>query len=497
MNVMNVSINTVTIIFYIFLVGIYLSKKNMDNFENKIFRKMLFWNGVDLIAHMSFLICGALFRENYLLVHFSAVWHSIALVLDLFYLVYYTVIISNEYNKKFMTFFKKNLKKINLFFSIFFVFLIILFLLLPLEILYTDSGMLEGATGPCALLMTICLAIFTIVGFSTVIINRKTSDKKKTLPLKIVGILSVITFIILFLYPALCTTVVSITLISFLMYHTIENPDMKLIAELQLAKNAAEKANNAKSDFLSSMSHEIRTPLNAIVGLSQMIKSGDNIDEIKQDSDDIIKASQNLLEIVNGILDISKLEENKMEIVESNYNPIEVFESLTKLNSTRIGSKDIELRASYSPNLPRELYGDKEKIKQIINNLLSNAIKYTDKGTVDFIVECTNDKERSILKIVILDTGRGIAPEAMDNLFTKFYRLKEDMDSDIGGTGLGLAITKSLVELLNGKIEVESTLGVGSKFSVTISQKLTTVVALKPVYKIDDISQDKEEIELM
>ena len=494
MNIMNVAINAVTIIFYIFLVGIYVSKKNMDNIENKIYRKMLLWNGIDLIAHMAFLICGGLFREMESLVHFVGSFHSLALVLDLFYLVYYTVIVSNEYNKKFMVFYNNNNKKISTGICFFFTVLFIVFLILPLDILYTDSGMLEGASGPCALVMTVFLLIFTFIGFGTVIVNRKTSDKKKTFPLKLVGVMIIITYILLFTFPVLCTAVVAITLVSFLMYHTIENPDMKLIAELQLAKNSLEKANNAKSDFLSSMSHEIRTPLNAIVGLSQMIEYGDNMEDMKKDSKDIIVASNNLLEIVNGILDISKLEENKMEMIEDSYNPIEVFEDIAKLNINRIGSKEIELRCNYSPNLPRELYGDKEKLRQIINNLLSNAIKYTEKGYVDFIVECTNERDRSILKIMVSDTGRGIAPEEMDNLFTKFYRLKEDMDSDIGGTGLGLAITKSLVELFNGKIEVDSTVGVGSKFTVTLSQQLTTTVHQKPVYNIDDMKNNEIEV---
>ena len=494
MNVMNVSINAVTIIFYTFLVGIYLSKKNMENFENKLFRKMLLWNGIDLIAHMAFLIVGGLFRGNDYLIHVVAGCHSMALVACMYYLIYYTIIISNEYNKKIITSFKNNLKKINIISLLMFIVLGIFFLILPINILYSDSGILEGASGPCGILMSACLILLTLIGFVSVIVNRKYSDKKKTFPLKLVGAMLIITYTMLALFPSLCTAVVAITLVSFLMYHTIENPDMKLIAELQLAKNAAEKANNAKSDFLSSMSHEIRTPLNAIVGLSQMIENGDNVEEMRNDSKDIVVASQNLLEIVNGILDISKLEENKMEVVETNYNPVEVFDDITKLNTNRIGSKELEIRCNYSPNLPRELYGDKEKLKQIINNLLSNAIKYTEKGHIDFIVECTNEKDRSILKIMVSDTGRGIAPQEIDNLFTKFYRLKEDMDSDIGGTGLGLAITKSLVELFNGKIEVESTVGVGSKFTVTLSQKLTTAVQQKPVYNIDDINNDEIEV---
>ena len=203
-----------------------------------------------------------------------------------------------------------------------------------------------------------------------------------------------------------------------------------------------------------------------------MIVDGDDTEQMRADSKDILVASQNLLELVNGILDINKLEANKMEMIDSDYNPREVFDNLVKLIKIRIGDKPLELRTHYPTNLPLVLNGDKEKVRQILSNLLTNAVKYTEKGVVDFIVECENSKDKCNLHLIVKDTGRGMKKEQLPKLFTKFYRLEEDKDSDIEGTGLGLAITKSLVELFNGKIIVDSTYGVGSTFTVIFSQRI-------------------------
>ena len=269
-----------------------------------------------------------------------------------------------------------------------------------------------------------------------------------------------------------CPAAFCITASFYLMYYTIENPDLKMIATLELAKNDAERANKAKSEFLSSMSHEIRTPLNAIVGLTQLINETDDISEVHSDSKDILLASQNLLEIVNGILDISKLEANKMEIVNVDYSPNELVESIMKLMNIRIGEKDLALNLHISKTLPKTLNGDKEKIRQIITNLLTNAIKYTEKGSVDFTINYSLVRDKCNFEFIVKDTGRGMKEEMLPTLFTKFNRLEEDKDSDIEGTGLGLAITKSLVELLDGSIDVQSTYGEGSTFTVHVSQSL-------------------------
>ena len=488
----NITELIVCFVFTIFLIIVYLSKKNINNIENKVYKNIMIWTLLNLIV--SVLLSLLLIYSNIEVVKFVNKFFYITVVSWIYFLMFYLIVVTNEHRDKFYNFISKNFNYCLIGSYLFLAFIYSFFFMMGYDTFTVKNGVISDIGGFIYTYYSSIMLVFAVIALFSTIVNFKETSKKKLIPFFLMLPIGLVVLALGLLLPNVAMVQCLYTLVCYLMYHTIENPDVKMLNELELAKNALEKSNNAKSDFLSSMSHEIRTPLNAIVGLSQMIEYGDNMEDMKKDSKDIIVASNNLLEIVNGILDISKLEENKMEMIEDSYNPIEVFEDIAKLNINRIGSKEIELRCNYSPNLPRELYGDKEKLRQIINNLLSNAIKYTEKGYVDFIVECTNERDRSILKIMVSDTGRGIAPEEMDNLFTKFYRLKEDMDSDIGGTGLGLAITKSLVELFNGKIEVDSTVGVGSKFTVTLSQQLTTTVHQKPVYNIDDMKNNEIEV---
>ena len=203
-----------------------------------------------------------------------------------------------------------------------------------------------------------------------------------------------------------------------------------------------------------------------------MIVSSNDVEEMHNDGMDILKSSNNLLELVDSILSINKIDSNDMDIVESNYNPIDLFDELVKLTHMRIGDKSLELNTRFSDKIPNTLYGDKDKLKTIINNLLTNAVKYTESGFVEFNVDCTIKEDICNLRINVSDSGRCIKDDQLDKLFTKFYRLEEDKDSNIEGTGLGLALSKSLLDLMGGKITVNSEEGIGTTFNVTLNQKI-------------------------
>jgi signal transduction histidine kinase len=218
------------------------------------------------------------------------------------------------------------------------------------------------------------------------------------------------------------------------MYFTIQNPDVRLIEQLEIAKRQADKANRAKTEFLSSMSHEIRTPLNAISGFSDCILDAKTLDEAKENAKDIVDASGTLLDIVNGILDISKIEAGKLEIVNSPYNAPDTFNELAKLITPKMKEKGLDFTYYIAPDLPKTLRGDPANLKKIVTNILSNACKYTKTGFVRYEVNCVNMNGYTILIISVEDSGQGIKKENINKLFTRFQRLEEDKNTTIEGT---------------------------------------------------------------
>ena len=490
-------LNIVCMGFLIFLLIIYFSKKNMNNMDNKVYRYILISDFFMILFELLFILVCYFFKENLFLIGLMKRISWAFLLLIFVFLAIYAIIIATEKNEKIVDFGKKNKNTIITFICFFILLVFILQLVLPLDFYYRDGGYVSYLDGIGSNGLTLGLVgLLLLIALPIIFKNWKIVDKKRFSPIIITSVLEVITLIVNSIDLSLCLASFSLTMTCYLMYFTIENPDIKMIARLELAKNQAEKSNKAKSDFLSSMSHEIRTPLNAIVGLSQMISEGDNIEAMRNDSKDILLASQNLLEIVNGVLDMNKLESHEMEIVEERYDIYNIFDEVLKLTNVRIGEKDLEVRTHFSENIPHELYGDKEKIKQILLNLLSNAVKYTDKGIVDFIVDSTINKDICRLKITVKDTGRGMTEEFKSNLFNKFTRLESDKDSDISGTGLGLAITKSLVELFDGTINVESQLGVGSTFTVELNQKVLRMYASNNSEGSEEEKKDTTEVSI-
>ena len=462
----------------VLLMVVYFSKERVINKDTKIYSKLLITTFFALIFDITIVIIAYL---NDLEDVTIPLW-----ILNKFYLsslliwvslfTRYIINISLDSQKKVSKIVKIGGKYLD-FLSIF---SIVIIFLLPIELYKKDGVMFSYGISVNFLVAMIVLHVIAILFFTFK--NIKNIYNKKYMPLFILIILVILAIIMNRIDPSVLITTAAAAYVDLIMYFSIENPDKRTIGLLNDARITAEKANRAKSEFLSNMSHEIRTPLNAIVGFSDCILEETTLEAAKNDAKDIKLASENLLEIVNGILDISKIEADKMEVIESDYEPEEIFENIVKLVKPRLGEKPVELKSIYASNLPYMLHGDGSKLKQIVTNILTNAAKYTDAGTINFFVNCINGEDRTKLIISVEDTGRGIKPEQMDKLFSKFQRLDEDRNSTLEGTGLGLAITKRLLELLGGTINVESTYGVGSKFTVTLEQKI--VLRTKPETKV-------------
>ena len=475
MNMFTFTANFSGLLFWGILAIVYFSKKNMSNIENKIYKTQIIVDFFVLSSSMVCLVVANFIRGYDIYFYIYDIFARIFCASEVLWgilLTYYTVVVIAQEQKGKLHHLLYESKKFNIAFYSLTAIILLIIIILPVTYIFVGSDHVIAYYGVRSDFITYLLATIGICCLIIIISNSKYVNRKKVFPFLLFVVLELSALFLNMFDTSINIYTLSITLISYFMYHTIENPDITLINQLELAKNQAEKSNEAKTDFLSSMSHEIRTPLNAIVGLSEMISEGTNIEEMRRDSKDILLASQNLLEIVNGILDINRLEANKMEIINSNYNLKEEIDSIERMIKIRIDDKPIDFRIKYDDRIPSNLYGDKDKIKQILTNLLTNAVKYTDEGIVELKVDSKNNRDICELIISVKDTGRGMKEEMLPKLFTKFNRLEEDKDTDIEGTGLGLAITKSLVELLNGKITVDSTYGVGSIFTVTIPQQI-------------------------
>ncbi|MDD6811159.1 MAG: ATP-binding protein [Lachnospiraceae bacterium] len=350
----------------------------------------------------------------------------------------------------------------------------------------------ETARGNYSYGTTVYLLYLTIIAYLVLVIiilikHWKSIHTKKRLSICLAFTIEFIVSAYQAIRPWSLISGMGTMLIILALYMTIESPDSLLIEQLRTEKIKVEKATQAKSLFVSNMSHEIRTPMNAIVGMTDILLRSNLTNQQKGYLYNIKNSGNALLAIINDILDFSKIESGKMELVEDSYEPMSMLSDIGMIILNRIGEKPIELLFDIDKELPGKLYGDANRVRQVIINLMNNAAKFTEEGFVKLTIRAKWISEKEIeLSVKVQDSGQGIREEDMDKLFGAFQQVDTKKNRNQEGTGLGLAICSQLVGLMGGTIGVTSEYGIGSEFYFTIRQKVEDHAAAAALKCEDD-----------
>ena len=492
-----VSAQLVSLVYIIILSFVYFLKRKYNFLESKIYKSLLITTIVSLILD----VCSMYFIEsnlyNGLVTGLFSKLYFISLLIWLIIFIFYVIL--NKTNVKYDNF-KVLIKKSILCKSWLVVSFILFIFMLMCKINYNVNPVSYSGDGVVLLYsLGIVGSLFLLI---MLLFNSKKTEGYKNWSILFSIIILSLTFFVQMYYSEIFILGSGMSLITMFLYFTIENPDIKYIEELNALKNTAEEANKAKTNFLASMSHEIRTPMNAIIGLSQSILANDLPKNIYEDVKNINKAGDTLLEIVNNILDITKIEEGKTKLNNKPYSLASVVAELTNIVNISLGEKPIKYSVRTIGNIPSVLMGDEVKVYQVLMNLLSNAVKYTNKGTIELVIESKIFGNKANLTFKVIDTGMGIKKSDHSKIFQKFERLDQEQKT-IQGTGLGLSITKKLLDMMGGKVYFDSEYQVGTTFVVEITQeivdksKITDINAFKTKKKTVDEYFDGSKFDIL
>lgn len=460
------------------LIEVFFNHNNAKTQETKLYSKMLIINFISSVIAIFTIIIFKSLNLNFL----TIIMKKLELVLNLLilslFLQYNLVLI----NKKVKT--TKILKTI-------YLINIILVILLPIDVNVINNTLKVSQIGYTAyhIISTILISIISLLTIKLIKINKK--NLKKSLPFLGLTILSLFSILLQIKFPESNIHNYFMSYILLIMYFTIENPDSKVIEQLNIEAKKAREVRKAQENFLASMSHEVRTPLNTIVGLSTSLEENPKCPvEMKQDLQDIVTSSYNLLEMFNNVIDINEIETGTLKLQNEKYNVRESINEVINNHKIKLNKKNLTLNIEYQDNIPKYLYGDIKHLKVIITNILSNAIKYTKDGKIDLLVRSINEPDKCNLIIIIKDTGIGMKEETLSKMYHKFERLDTIKNSNIEGMGLGLALTKRLVELMHGTINFTTTYQVGTTFTIMLPQEIyyQDIITLP---KLKDLTKSK------
>ena len=476
-----------SIFFMILLLIVYFSQNNQNTIETKLYKYMLITMMFLLITEVISTIV-TYYSTDYTLKSIVTRAHWSTGIFYYYFLYLYSISFITELSVnsiKECIYLDARTK----FVTVFSVIALVIYFFIPFDSLKTVNYI----PGPASYYIIGYASIIICLIMSYIIIHGKGVSKRKKYAIYTQAVLIVVVVLFQLLFKEIAFEAVGASLQMFFLYFNIENPDIKNVEELEALKEEIDKSNNTKSGFLSNMSNEIVHPMNTIMKCSKLILKEDNYSETE--TKDYIKeisiAGGNLLNIIDNILDISALESNNEALEEKEYSIANIVKDLVNVVNSKIGEKPVEFILNVDEQIPSRLYGDHNKIYQVLLNFLTNAIEYTEVGKIKLSITVgITSPEECVLTMKVSDTGTGIKKEEkekINNIFTK-----NDIDSKKDdGTNFGLTIAKKYVDMMDGKISVESEYRVGSTFQVIINQKIVNNI---PIGNITEVIQSKEKI---
>lgn len=453
------------LVYLLLLVIVFFSKRRLKNLENKIYSYLIIIALIELVLEIVLDYVGPLYQQIPLISFSVAKIYLIFLLLWTTTLCTYIVTVALQMKLK-----QKEIKKVQKVFVGLFVIFALIDAFLPIYFFY--EGDIAYTYGSSVSLVYIATILFSTIAFVFMLWNVRNFKDKRFWPLIVFIVFGSVCAAIQYFNPGLLLATSVHVFVTFLMYFTIENPDVQMMEELYKNKKLVEKSSQDTSNFLFRMTQDIKKPVKDIVSLSEKLKGSKNVDEMQEAIKYINNMGMELDYLINDALDVSNMTTKRLKIFNSRYNPINVFKEIEYRFEKQI-DKDIKFNFSVSSVIPSYLYGDSIKIKQAINSILANALKHTDTGEIDLDVNGIVKYGTCRLIVSVSDTGSGMSIEEVNNILS----LNSDALSDIDlrnrdGEILNLKEVKKLLSLLGGNLMVKSDENAGTTITVILEQKV-------------------------
>lgn len=470
-----------SLFFSVLLIVVYFNKKRLENLETKIYSYLIITSVIELLLEFVLDAIMPIYEKNILLSTFLAKTYCVVILVWLSLLINYVTSISLILKNK-----SENIELVNKIYIIITIINSLLIYVLPINFYYNET--IYYTYGPSVNIDYIISFLYSFVGIMCLIWNRKNIKNKKYLPLFIFIIIGGITGYIQMTNPSLLLSTAVHSFITFLMYFTIENPDLQMVEELNKNRKLTEQNFEEKTNFLFKISQDLKKPLLDITEISNNIMENTK-DEIKEQAKIINNSSKQLYTYVNNALDVSNMDIKNLKIIENTYNTKNFFEEIKLRIKTELKDKNIEFRYEISKNIPELLRGDKTKLKQVILSVMFDSIKHTKNGFVELNVNSIVKYGICRLMIEISDSGDGMEIDKINNILNTTGDLTKEEIEKIDKLNISLPLSHKIIKTLNGSFIIKSEVNKGSNFLIIIDQKIEQKEKTESEKKIDEYTK--------